>query len=173
MPRITTLPILNVLRLVSPLALGLFVLAASSAALAQDRHDESEAEDKESEKQDSEDDKEESDEEDSDKKDSDKKDDKKDSKDDKKSGEESEDDSEKDSKKDSKKSKKKGEKSLPDLIPEPENSDAPPLPEPDEGEVTACQLGGKGSLPPALGLATLVLLLSRRTRNNSSGPIPR
>lgn len=128
------MPILTVFRRVSPWTLCGLLFLGASPALAQDREDESEAEEDESEEEDS---------------------DKKDSED---------EGSEENSEEDSDEKSDKGSKSLPDLIPEPEDSDAPPLPEPEQGDVKGCQLHNGAPLSPILGLSTLILLAPLRSK---------
>lgn len=144
------MPILFVLRLASLGALCGLVLFEPSAALAQDREDEGDRskDAEESDKQDS-DDEGESEDEDED--------------------EDSEEGSEEGSdEKSDESSKGKSNKKLPELIPEPENSDAPPLPEPEEGHVKSCQIGGQSPLSPVLSLSTLLLLLPLRSKTRDS-----
>lgn len=150
MPRTTTQPLLTMLAFVSPWVLCGLLLVGATPVLAQDEEDDPDDEqasqiqdsEDESEKKDS-DEGEESEKKDSDEEDSD------------------EDNSDEDDSDDS-----KGSKTLPELIPEPEDSDAPPLPEPDAGDVKACQLRGDAPLSPILGLSTLLLLAPLRTRRS-------
>lgn len=154
MPRTNTLPILFVLRVASLWALCGVVLVEPRFALAQDREEEKglSTDAEESDKQDSED--EESEESESEGEDEDEGEDEGSNEED---SEENSDES----------SKGKSNKKLPELIPEPENSDAPPLPDPEEGHVKSCQMSDQRPLSSVLSLSTLLLLLPLRSKTRA------